>query len=513
MSLLMEALKRAEQAKSRGNNPVSLPVESEVLTLSENTEHQGQIKEILVLEPVITAGPVSEPIAAVELNFAIDNVEPVIDREDTSKLSLARDASELAVTPEPKVSVVEVPPITEKFAVEVADLNGGNKDVTSAPSAKPVMADQMAATPLKTHTDRGVAGINASPARPQVPVMIGKPRFNRSYLWAGLLLLCFVAGLSYYFQALNSFGSINTAVLPVVNDDNVHIDDENTETVADLTGGAASTSVAEIAVISNIPSSVVKKLEPAVAGIFTEKAVASDSERVRQRDQSPMTIGYKKQNAILKTEVDVETVAQPSLLQIDKVVVADPLQALLQSAYNAYGAGDLAAASDFYRQVQSREADNRDALLGLAVIAQHQGKSDSAGSFYARLLVLNPKDSVAAAGMVSLNNGSVTTQGISRLKLLLQEEPAAAHLHFFLANEYAAQSRWPEAQQSYFQAYHYAPAQADYAFNLAVSLEKLGQSQVALEYYRRALIAADKSTPSFDTQRLIQRIDTLTARQ
>jgi len=106
----------------------------------------------------------------------------------------------------------------------------------------------------------------------------------------------------------------------------------------------------------------------------------------------------------------------------------------------------------------------------------------------------------------------VTTQNISQLKLMLQEEPTAAHLYFSVASEYALQSRWPEAQQAYFQAFHYAPENADYAFNLAVSLEKMGQSQSAITYYRRALAAADNGgVASFDRWRVTQRLVTLTA--
>ena len=55
----------------------------------------------------------------------------------------------------------------------------------------------------------------------------------------------------------------------------------------------------------------------------------------------------------------------------------------------------------------------------------------------------------------------------SRLKALLGSEPRAAHLHFALGSLYAAQSRWPEAQQSWLNAYRFDRGNADYAYNLA----------------------------------------------
>jgi tetratricopeptide (TPR) repeat protein len=67
------------------------------------------------------------------------------------------------------------------------------------------------------------------------------------------------------------------------------------------------------------------------------------------------------------------------------------------------------------------------------------------------------------------------------------QNPQADAVHFALGNLYTQQSRWAEAQQSYFRAYSNAPGNADYVFNLAVSLDHLNQSKLALDYYQRAL--------------------------
>jgi Tfp pilus assembly protein PilF len=70
-------------------------------------------------------------------------------------------------------------------------------------------------------------------------------------------------------------------------------------------------------------------------------------------------------------------------------------------------------------------------------------------------------------------------------------------LHFTLGNQYAQQGRWAEAQQAYFKAFAADPENPDFAFNLAVSLDQLHQSRLALEYYRRALALAEKRAPGF----------------
>ena len=84
------------------------------------------------------------------------------------------------------------------------------------------------------------------------------------------------------------------------------------------------------------------------------------------------------------------------------------------------------------------------------------------------------------------------------MKSLLTADPEAQVLHFTLGNQLAQQSRWAEAQQQYFRAFAAEPDNADYAFNLAVSLDHLRQSKLALDYYRRAIALAEKRAASFD---------------
>jgi Tfp pilus assembly protein PilF len=82
----------------------------------------------------------------------------------------------------------------------------------------------------------------------------------------------------------------------------------------------------------------------------------------------------------------------------------------------------------------------------------------------------------------------------STLKSLLRDQPGAANLHFALALQYVAQGRWPDAQLAFFDAVRNEPANADYAYNLAVSLDHLGQSAPAAAYYQRALELASASS-------------------
>jgi tetratricopeptide (TPR) repeat protein len=110
------------------------------------------------------------------------------------------------------------------------------------------------------------------------------------------------------------------------------------------------------------------------------------------------------------------------------------------------------------------------------------------------------------AGLIALRGQTNPLQSESRLKSLIAANPESAHLHFALGNQYAALVRWPEAQAAYFKAYTLDPDNPDFAFNLAVSLDQMRQSKLALEYYRRAIALSSTRSTGFDRNQVSARI-------
>jgi tetratricopeptide (TPR) repeat protein len=185
----------------------------------------------------------------------------------------------------------------------------------------------------------------------------------------------------------------------------------------------------------------------------------------------------------------------------------EPIDPLLNNAYLAYRSGKFEQAQQLYREVLNLDSSNTDALLGLAVIAQRRGADSLAAHYYAQVMALDPRNAVANAGMSAL-----TTDGNreSRLKTLLNEQQDSSSLHFALGNYYAEQARWGEAQQAYFNAYRLESGNAELAFNLAVSLDRLGQNKSAAQYYQRALQLDPEHHAGFDHAKISQRIEELT---
>jgi len=168
------------------------------------------------------------------------------------------------------------------------------------------------------------------------------------------------------------------------------------------------------------------------------------------------------------------------------------------AGYAAYQAGDLTMARTEYEQVLREEPANRDALLGLAAVEMRAQHYDLSYGYYQRVLQADPRDPYAQAGLLALRGQQLDPVLVeSRVKSLLAVDHEANVLYFTLGNQYAQQGRWAEAQQAYFKAFAANPDNADYAYNVAVSLDQLRQPKLALEYYRRALALAEKHSASF----------------
>lgn len=190
----------------------------------------------------------------------------------------------------------------------------------------------------------------------------------------------------------------------------------------------------------------------------------------------------------------------------------------LNAAYDSYTQGDFPTAGRLYQQVLSVEPNNRDAMLGLASVYLRQNAVSMSQRLYARLLELNPRDPIARAGLLESALLDDPLRQESELKSLISAYPGIAPLSFALGNLYASQNRWSEAQNAYFDALLAAKSAGqgnispDYAFNLAVSLERLNQLQAALDYYREAEQFSRTTAPGFDPALLSQRLSYLEQR-
>lgn len=183
----------------------------------------------------------------------------------------------------------------------------------------------------------------------------------------------------------------------------------------------------------------------------------------------------------------------------------------MAQAYAAYQAGQLDEASRLYREVLQADPTQRDAWLGLAVIAHSRNQRQPAMDAYRRVLRLEPQNATALAGLSSLASDAGDPRQESKLRDLLARSPQAADLNHALGLVLSGEKRWSEAQPFFFKAHALAPQEPEFVYNLAVALDHLRKSALAIQYYEAALRLAQGKAPGFDESGARSRLAALKA--
>ena len=245
--------------------------------------------------------------------------------------------------------------------------------------------------------------------------------------------------------------------------------------------------------------------EPLLASVEPAVKAPDPAAPVAPAPVSPVTETPVSQQ--LPAEIEV----MPALFKISRSRGPDRRSEIINDAYAAYQRGDFAAAKEKYEKIVSDFPDSRDGLLGLGAIAMYEYDRERAFAIYSRLLTIDPKNSIAKTALINLAGEAGQINRESSIKLMLHDNPESSFLYFTLGNVYASQSRWAEAQQAFFDAYRFDSTNPDYALNLAITLDRLGQTESALDYYNTALNLSAGKQVVFNEAKVLARIETISA--
>jgi tetratricopeptide (TPR) repeat protein len=230
---------------------------------------------------------------------------------------------------------------------------------------------------------------------------------------------------------------------------------------------------------------------------YAKKRISDVPVRAKNSQKSPVVASGKAGN-------------EAGTVSFQKTNKADPIAAKLDQAWQAYDDGRYSDAKKLYGEVLKKEGSNRDALLGLGAMAVIEKNYPAARDIYMSLLRQDPRDPIAIAAIASLKSDPVSLQADEAfLQNMLSKNPDAAHLNFALGNVYAQQQKWKSAQQSYFNAWQQDIENADYIFNLAVSLDQLGKPEQAANFYSESLSKSKNKQVSFSREAVQKRITEL----
>ena len=456
MSLLLDALKKAAQDKQNsasntaGATPSKKPADELELTLDlEALPASARAAELTTSsdtqadEPALQIDDApSHPVMADELPILAADITP----------PPAEIRYEAAVVPKPKPQAPTAQPTPPPAETKKPPQPSASS--RSATSSAAVLAAQEAAAKQRDALD----------------MMINKSRQsndqNRNIQLYGLIIFCLLLLIlgGIYFYASSE----------------------------------PTPPVAEQPPIANEAATIVEPIEE-VEAVQLAAPVAQPAPKQHASSNIPPP---RRAVATASKAAAAKPAAEP--LQFSRTTRPDPIELLLAQAYEKFQAADYAGANELYTQVLLREADSRDGLLGAAAVAMKQQRFDYARQKYQQLLMLDPKDSIARAGISTID---MDVRDESKLKFMLREQPESPHLYFALGALYASQTRWADAQQAYFSALSGDNTNADYAYNLAVSLDRLGQYKAASSHYQKALQLAEARRGGFVTSDLQARIE------
>lgn len=464
MSLLMDALKKAELAKRQGQGGDA--------EASRATEVMGGLS----LEPL------SDPTFS----------EPAMDLPAAEKTPSATDL------PPPLAAHLEE--LDARFLAEAAQAASARKP---PPSPLP-MAEMPGAPPAADYPPRAPAAPDLRRASPESPSPSAKaaaqnlfaakqpekPPARKAFAIAvGTITVLSVCGIGGYFwwqlqpksSLLASRGPL-PAPAPIVAPVPA-VTPAPTPALPPSAGAAA-------APVAGTPSPGRQPMPAASDEDEETAAIASRARPARRAETRPSP-----------------PVESDSPVRVSKAPLT--INPALLRGFDAFNRGDFALAQVEYERAQKSDPRNTDALHGLAAIALRQGRNDQADLLYRRIVEADPQDAVAMAALINSRGQIDPNTAESRLKSLVAARPELAAPHFSLGNLYARHGRWSEAQQAYFRAYGAEPDNPDILYNLAISLEHLRQNKLAVQYYGQAIAAAQSRPAGFDKAQAAARLQSL----
>lgn len=457
MSLLMDALKKAELAKRQGQGDDAGD--------SPQAEPPGELS----LQPIYDSNPI-EPAASnpAALDEPSANKLPPLgtDLEELDARFLAEAqqaaAARLRTTP---------PAMTPKTETPTTQPAGTETPPRTAAAADPRRRQPEQATP------QGKAAAQNLFAAKQAD----KPPARKSFAIAiGVLTVLSVSAIGGYFWW--------------------QLQPKNT-LFASRTPSPPAAAISAPATVSPAPT-----LATAPIGVAAQPATPTHDED--DDDAAPVAApkAPTKPRRAAAATVPREAEAEGPVRVTKAPLQVNP--ALLRG-FDAFNRGELALAQLEYERAQKADPRNTDALHGLAAVAVRQGRHDQAEFLYQRITEADPQDAVAQAALINLRGQIDPNAAESRLKSLAAAQPELAAPHFSLGNLYARHGRWNEAQQAYFRAYSAESDNPDILYNLAISLEHLRQNKLAAQYYNLALAAAQNRPAGFDKTQATARLRVL----
>ena len=381
----------------------------------------------------------------------------------------------------------------EKLAKQQADLPAPSAKEPAPAAAAPASASILELQPLGRPAAAGPAKNDAQTAQTLFAAKAAgnaAPGSRAALLWslAALVVLVLAGGGGYLWYSLNSLAP-RTALRPPV-----PLPPSN-RAIAPAPASAEATLATTMPALA--ASSTGSAIPPAPVATAPAPA-ASPAPTARSAAES--------RDDMLVRMVCEAASAENAPVKLSRSTEAPRVSPAIAIGYQALVSGQLAEARRAYSAAVASDPTSADAALGLATVEARSGNIPAATALYRKTLELDSRNATALAGLASMTEFTRPDAVETQLRGEIARYPQSAALLVALGNLYAQQARWTEAQSAYFEAHGIEPAGADILYNLAVSLDHLGKSRVAADFYRRALESARGQPTQFDPAAAARRL-------
>lgn len=502
MSLLLDALKKAEQAKRKALQDQNAAATSVSAPVVESSLAMEPLPET-PLPPVVSEAPANVSTSAPMALEMTQVSEPVVEFVEP-RVEEPQPVSDLAMVIEPVVPQVvpETPAEEEAPAVEipplpVPEIKAEPKvEVKSEPEPKPEPKSEPKPAPVAAVPETVTLTFQAppSPQNAQRILNASRPVDKRRRVLVAIVVGVILLLLAVGYVLAPLFIKPASVPMPVA--------EEASQPVASIAEASSSSATASTA--SAVPAAPKSSSTAVARPQGSSKKMAGP--RSHKRLGQPSKLSSQTAAESLVTPTPSTPVKGPVL---ENTTPQPGIAPAVAKAYAAYQRGDLELAAKKYRQAVNEDDRNRDALLGLAATARRMGDLELARRAYKQLLYLNPQDVDAKAGLSATQGVSDPQSGVEALKPMGDQATNNTAVQSELGGMYVRQGRWSEAQAAYFNAFSANPGNPDLAFNLAICLDRLNQPKLALDYYRKARLLAKDHSYRFDLQQLDKRVTEL----
>ena len=270
-----------------------------------------------------------------------------------------------------------------------------------------------------------------------------------------------------------------------------------------------ATAQANVAMPITPPAPVEAALPPLLPPSTEQVALPPSLSTAKSGKSSPTQLDDREQLAKALKEIPSPR-EEPVSLKLARSLAPPTVPNELLEAYQSLKDANYPLAITRYSRIVQAEPLNLDAQIGLATAFARAGDAVSAARHFRATLAIDPRNAGALAGLLAVNRTNAGSME-AELKSLVAKHPSSAALHFSLGNQFASERRWVEAQQSFFEAYRLESERPDHAYNLAVSLDHLGKFQLAQEYYSKVLAMPGGASVQFDRASVMRRLRELAA--